>query len=297
MAKVALVKGNESYDAVRRALELIRDDVEAPSKPVLIKPNVVSDRGELCVTPVAALRAVLDFLQELGVKRFILGEGTAEGGDTMGAFQKFGYMALKDDYDLDIVDLNRDETIEVTAYDTNCKPMKLRVARTVLDSYRVSVARMKTHDAVVATLAVKNLAVGSIVNGDRKNLSHAYPAMNLTLAHMNMERSPNLSIIDGVIGMEGDGPVSGTAISSGVALASTDSAAVDVVGAQVMGYDPSTIGYLHYLMELQGLTLDDIHVLGDKTKDCVTKYKDHPAYKSQLKWQVGDWRTILAGTV
>ena len=297
MVNVALVKGNESYDAVRRALGLIRNDVVPPSKPVLIKPNAVSGRAELCATPVPALRAVLDFLQELGVKKFILGEGTAEGGDTMSAFEKFGYMALKDDYELDIVDLNRDETIEVTAYDSNDRPMKLQVARTVLDSYRVSVARMKTHDTVIATLAIKNLAVGSIVNPDRRNLSHAYSAMNLTLARMNMERPPDLSIIDGIIGMEGNGPVSGTAISSGVALASADSTAADMLGAQVMGYDPSTIGYLHYLMELQGLTLDDINVLGAKAKDCVTKYKDHPTYKSQLKWQVNDWRAILASTV
>jgi uncharacterized protein (DUF362 family) len=175
--------------------------------------------------------------------------------------------------------------------------MVLKMARTVLDSYRVSVARMKTHDTVIATLAIKNLAVGSIVNPDRRNLSHAYPAMNLTMARMNMERPPNLSIIDGIIGMEGDGPVSGTAISSGVALASTDSTAVDMVGAQVMGYDPSTIGYLHYLMELQELTLDDIHVLGDTVKACVAKYKDHPTYKSQLKWQVDGWRNLLTGTV
>ena len=295
MPNVSLVKGEESYDAVRRALELIENDVKVPSKPVLVKPNLVSGRTELSATPVAAVRAVLDFLQELGVRKFILGEGTAEGGDTMGALQEFGYMSLKDDYDLEVVDLNQDETIEVVAYDANNKPMKLRVARTVLDSYRVSVARMKTHDTVVATLAVKNLAVGSIVNTDRRSLSHAFPAMNLTLTRMNMERPPDLSIIDGVVGMEGAGPVSGTAVSSGVALAGVDSLAVDIVGAQVMGYDPSTIGYLHYLMELQGLSRDDIRVLGEKVETCVTKHKDHPTYREQLKWQVDDWRKILAG--
>jgi len=297
LTRVSLVRGDESYDAVARALSLVRDDVKAPSGPVLIKPNLVSGRVDLCATPVAAVRAVLDFLQELGVKRFIVGEGTAGGGDTVAAFERYGYTALRDDYDVQLVDLNADRTIDAVAYDADCRPMTLRVARLVADSYRVSVARMKTHDTVIATLAVKNLVVGSIVNSDRSRLSHAYRAMNLTMARMNMERPPDLSVIDGVVGMEGDGPVSGTAKASGVALAGVDAAAVDVIGAQVMGYDPRTIGYLHYLMELQGFTPGDIQVLGEQVADCATKYKDHPHYEAELQWQVDEWREILGKAV
>ena len=157
---------------------------------------------------------------------------------------------------------------------------------------------MKTHNTVLATLAVKNLAVGSIVNADRSEskLSHAYPAMNLTLTRMNMERPPDLSVIDGVVGMEGDGPVSGTAKPSGVALAGVDAAAVDAIGAQVMGYEPQTIGFLYYLMELQPLALSDIQVLGEKVADCVAKYEDHPNYDAQLEWHVEGWREILERT-
>ena len=66
MVNVSLVKGDESYDAVRRALELIRDEVSVPDdKPVLVKPNMVVPNVELCATPVEATRATLDFLQEL----------------------------------------------------------------------------------------------------------------------------------------------------------------------------------------------------------------------------------------
>jgi uncharacterized protein (DUF362 family) len=296
MLNVSLVKGRDSYSAVRRALELIQDDVRVPptSKPVLIKPNIVSGKVELAATPVAAVRAVLDFLQELGVRKFILGEGTAEGGDTMGAFQRFGYMSLKDDYDLEVVDLNQDETVEAVVFGADLKPVTLRIARTVADSYRVSVARMKTHDTVIVTLAIKNMAVGSIVHRDRKRLSHAFPAMNFSLAKMNMERPPDLSVIDGVVGMEGRGPVSGTAVSSGVALAGVDSTAVDVVGARVMGYDPSRIGYLYYLMDMKGLSPQDIRVLGENPGGCVISYKHHPTYESQLKWHVDGWRRVYA---
>ena len=295
MVNVSLVKGTESYDAVRRALALIKDDVEIPPKPVLVKPNMVSGTVELAATPVDAVRATLDFLRELGVDRFIVGEGTA-GRDTMAAFQRFGYMALKDEYDVQFLDLNRDETVEVTVFDAQLRPSRIRIAKTVVDSYRVSVARMKTHDSVIVTLAIKNLAVGSIVNADRnRGFSHTYPAINFSLAKMTTERPPHLSIIDGVVGMEGNGPVSGTAVSSGVALASVDATAVDAVGARVMGYDPSRIGYLYYLMDARGLSMSDICVLGEEPEACNTKYKDHRDYQAQLRWQVDDWRRVYAG--
>ena len=275
-------------------MTLVRDDVRVPSKPVLIKPNLVSDTVELSATPVAAVRAVLDFLHELGVREFVLGEGTADGEDTAVAFERFGYTALQDDYDIRFVDLNSDDTVDAAAYDPECGLMTLRVARTVVDSYRVSVARMKTHDSVIATLAVKNLVVGSIVQKDRSRLCHSARPMNLTMARMHMDRPPDLSVIDGVVGMEGSGPVSGTAIASGVALAGADAAAVDVVGARVMGYDPRTIGYLRYLMELGHFAPDDIQVLGETVEDCATKYKDHPGYAAQLEWHVENWRDALA---
>jgi uncharacterized protein (DUF362 family) len=256
---------------------------------------MVSGRVELSATPVDAVRATLDFLQELGIKRFIVGEGTAEGGDTMRAFERFGYTALKDEYDVQLVDLNRDDTVDATVFDSNLRPSKVRIAKTVVDSYRVSVARMKTHDTVIVTLAIKNLAVGSIVNVDRRRgLSHAYPAMNFSLAKMNTERPPDLSIIDGVMGMEGVGPVSGTAVDSGVAIAGVDSTAVDAIGAVVMGYDPTRIGYLYYLMDARHLTVSDIRVLGEDPATCNPKFKDHPAYEAQLKWQVEDWRSVYS---
>lgn len=295
MVNVSLVRGTESYDAVRRALNLIKDDVKIPARPVLIKPNMVSGTVELSATPVDAVRATLDFLQELGVRSFLIGEGTAEGGDTMAAFQRFGYTALKDEYDVRFVDLNRDETVETTVFDAQLKPTTVRIARTVVDSYRVSVARMKTHDTVIVSLAVKNLAVGSIVNADRRRLSHAYPAMNFSLAKLNTERPPDLAVVDGVVGMEGAGPVSGSAVSSGVALAGVDAVAVDAIGAVVMGYDPSRIGYLYYLMDVRSLLVADIRVLGEEPKECNTKYKDHPGYEAQLQWQVDDWRRVYTG--
>ena len=296
MTRVGLAKGDRSYDAVRRALDLVREDVRIPRDlPVLIKPNLVSPTTELSATPVDAVRATMDFLKELGVRKFTVGEASAESGDTMAAFERFGYLPLADRYDVQFRDLNQDEPVVFEALDANLRPVTLRLARSYFDSYLVSVARMKTHDSVVVTLTIKNTAVGSILNANRHALAHGARALNLTLARLNLAACPRLAVIDGVVGMEGDGPVDGTSVSSGVALAGTDPVAVDLVGTEVMGMDSRTVGYLWYLCHLKGLSREQVEVLGENPSTCVTPYQGHGTMSRQLAWWVEGWKDHLDG--
>ena len=305
MVNVSLVKGGESYDAVTRALELIKKDVRVPTdKAVLVKPNMVVPDVELCATPVQAVRATLDFLQQLGVKKFIIGEATArKEGDTMEAFRRYGYFPLREDYDVEFRDLNRDELITFEALDQSLKPIQIRLAKTYFNSYVVSVTRMKTHIQVLATLSIKNIAIGSIHNPDRHSLawhkpepgtfSHDPKPLNLSIAKLNQAISPELAVIDGVVGMEGDGPVNGKPVSSGIALASTDTLALDIVSTEVMGLDWRTIGYLWYLTQLRTLSRENIQVLGEDIMTCITKYEAPETMPLVLSWFVEDWQTYM----
>ncbi len=110
MEHVGLARGKRSYDTVRKALELISCDVRVPSNlPVLIKVNMVAPRVKEAATPVLAVKAVMDFLTEKGVKKFIIAEGTTAGIDTLEVFKRFGYFSLKEKYDVDFRDLNQDK--------------------------------------------------------------------------------------------------------------------------------------------------------------------------------------------
>jgi len=305
MVKVGLVNANESYRGVREALELVREEVTLSNDlPVLIKPNIVSTTVKDAATPIEALRGTMDFLQDLGVEKFTIGEGTAgETADTMGAFERFGYFSLKEHYNVEFQDLNQDEFVMFEALDDSLKPVNIRLARTCFNSYLVSVVRMKTHDQVVATLSIKNVAIGSILNPDRHDLawhepqpgtfSHEPRSLNLSIARLIQALSPRLAVIDGIVGMEGNGPVEGTPVSSGVALASTDALAVDLVGTGLMGFDWRTIGYLWYLTQTRGLAREDIQVLGENPSACVTRYRAHERMPWQLGWWVEDWRRYL----
>lgn len=307
MVKVSLARNDKSYEAVRRALELIGDDIHVPDgKPVLIKPNMVSPTTELAATPVEAVRATMDFLMELGVESFIIGEGSARTGDTMGAFERFGYLSLKEHYNVVFRDLNQDDFVLFEALDGDLNPVIIRLAKTYFNAYVVSVTRMKTHVRVVLTLSVKNIAISSILNPDRHSpasheprpgaFSHEPRPINLSIARLAQTLPIHLAVIDGVVGMEGNGPVNGTPISSGVALAGADALAVDLLGAEVMGFDSRTVGYLWYLSRLRGLSRQDIQVVGEIPTESISRYRAHETMCQQLAWWVDEWKEYLQGS-
>jgi len=304
MPRVGLARGVNSYDTVRSGLDLIRDEIKIPDdRPVLIKVNMVSPEVELAATPVNAARAAMDFLSDMGVKRFIVGEGSGMDGNTMGGFQRFGYLQLKDHYDVEFRDLNRDEYVTLEALDMNLAPANIRLARTFFESYVVSVGRMKTHMITGITLSLKNVAIGSIPVKDRHSpslykpepgwFSHEPVPLNLSIARINQVVYPDLSVIDGVVGMEGPGPIKGTPIFSGMALASTDGLSLDMVGCQVMGHDYRNVGYMYYASQLRGLSREQVQVVGERPEECVTRYE--PSRLSDM-WRLEDWKTYLSGS-
>lgn len=309
MAKVGLARGEKNYDAVRRALSLIADDVRIPQdKPILVKPNMVVDNVELAATPVDTVRAVLDFLVEMGAKNLFIGEATAgPEGNTTGAFERYGYLPLQDEYGIELRDLNRgrDDYVFFEAFDADLNPVNIRLNRTFFDSYVVSVAKMKTHLQAIVTMSIKNIAIGCIHNPDRHSLawheaelgkfSHDPRPINLYLARLAHTIMPGLAVVDGVVGMENKGPVQGTPIKSGVALASTNALAADILGSELMGFDYRTVGYLWYLSELYKLKREDIEVVGENPRDCVTRYKPYEKMQAILAWWVENWQELLNG--
>jgi uncharacterized protein (DUF362 family) len=294
MIKVGLVRGDDRYRNVAAALEEIADTVVIPDKPVLIKPNFVSVHNQLCATHVEAVRATLDFLKSKGVERFTIGEGPAIGSADEG-FDNYGYRTLSQDYKVTFLNLNTDAPTKVPAFDEVLGQQWLNISRTVAESYVVSVCPMKTHNNVVVTLGLKNVLVGMLSGRDEKAKIHAgSQAINLTLAKMAQHAAPSLAVIDGTVGMQGDGPLDGVPIASRCVVAAAHPIAADVVGLEVMGFRLEQVGYLRYAMELRGLTLSDIEVSGQTIEACRVKFRPHQNIASQLDWPLeGDWRTVF----
>ncbi|KON31287.1 hypothetical protein AC482_01325 [miscellaneous Crenarchaeota group-15 archaeon DG-45] len=288
---VAVVRSEGHYEGTREALSLLEDrivDSIRGKRRVLVKPNFVSTLRQLAATHVDSVRAVLDTVSECYHGRIVLGEGPAIGSLDDG-ISNFGYGELEDEYGVDVVDLNQDDYLELEGVDSRLEPLKLRVSRAVLDSdYLISVAKPKTHDCVVVTLSIKNVVVGALVGKKEKDKIHqGTKAINVNIAKLAEKCMPNLAVIDGYVGMEGAGPVSGDPVRLGVSAASLHPVSLDSVMAKIMGFEPSDIGYLHYLDEwgVGEADIDGIEVIGESPDDVRRRFKPHPGYADQLKWR------------
>jgi len=284
-ARVSLVKGTNRYDIVFRSLKLIEDEVLSSigRKRILVKPNMVLSDCAACATHVDAVRAVLDFLAPHFKSQILIGESGVQ--NTMDGFVYNGYRRLEKDYNVKLMDLNHDKFQVRYVLGLDNKPTPVRFINTFFDPnlYIISVARMKTHNYVFVTLSIKNVIMASPLNDYKHNdkgLMHQAPPARNDLLHYNMfhiaqEIFPDLAVIDGFVGIEGNGPAWGSLIGSKVALASLDAVAADITGTRVMGFDPKQINYLRVMAEAglgQG-EYDKIQLLGTPLDQCITKYK------------------------
>ena len=287
-AWVSLVKGNDRRDIVYGALKKVEDQVVGAigSKKILIKPNMVSTNKPLCATHVDALRGILDFLKPHVKAPITIGESTASRAGTFDGYVNYGYLALEKEYNVKLVDLNKMPFVYRYVFGKGNRPLPIRIISTFLDPdvCIISAACMKTHDRVLATLSLKNVLLAAPLNDGKKSdksLTHTQGKYEVnTVLHYNMfhlaqEIFPDVSVIDGFVGMEGNGPVGGEPVDSRVALASTDPVAADITAMRVMGFDPKRILYLNSLAEAgmgQG-DYDKITLSGTPLDECLCKFK------------------------
>ncbi len=289
MSKVALIRGDSRRKNVFQSLKLIEKEIreKLEGRKALIKPNFVSSSVQKAATHIDQIRGILDFLSEVYEGKIIIAEGSSE--NTFEGFRNFGYLKLRDEYQLpmEFIDLNKDdfEMISIS------KSESVRVSETVLDPsfFIISAAKLKTHNTVVATLSVKNLAMGMVFLEDKGKIHQGLKEMNHNLLLFAKKRMPDLASIDGFYGMEGEGPIDGNMLRCEVAIASTDSLAADRVGLEIMGIDPEDVGYLVYCgrKNLGEYDLGKINVIGAELEECKSKkrFRLSSTIKEQLLWK------------
>jgi len=292
MSVVSIARAENRYKTVLKSLELVEEDVKKGlrgKKKVLIKPNFVSVTRQLAATHVDAVRAIIDFVQRFGSKEIIVAEAASPfGGKTFTGYKNFGYLQLKDEYGIELIDLNEDDYEEIPIFDRKFNEIQIKISKTLLESeYTISPAMLKAHDTVVATLALKNIAVGAIIWRDKLKVHQSYQVINLNLYKI-LKRVPiHLAVIDGWEGMEGQGPSDGTKIDMKVALAGIDAVAVDTIATMTMGIDPKEIGYLQYCNGRIGEgDLSKIKVVGERIEDVKRKFKLHSEADFQKRWKI-----------
>lgn len=266
--RVSIVKCN-NYEqknldkAVTKAFEL--SGIEIPKrKKVLIKPNIVHacpENKEASTTNPKLVKSVCKILKKNNCKIFI---GESSFMNTDDAFISSGINKIVKEFNAKRVIFEQDKLVKIK--NSKAKVLKeFEISKTLKETdLIINIPKLKTHQLTKFTGAVKNL-YGVIPGGMKQKLhltANNEKKFSSLLLDIYQEIKPEINIIDGVIGMEGDGPTSGKTKKTGYILASKNAISLDIVSSKLIGYNPKKIltikqgikrGLGDYKYELKGL--------------------------------------------
>jgi uncharacterized protein (DUF362 family) len=275
-----------SYDGdleglLLEGLKLVRADVRGRS--VVLKPNFVEFFDDKSVnTDPRVIVAAAAALQRLGASSVVVAEGPGHRRDTEAVVSASGLLDALDDADLDFVDLNEAPAVRTPLATSYTSLRELWVPRVLREAdVVVSMPKLKTHHWVGVTLSLKNCfgCMPGRVYGWPKDVFHVNNVPRSILDIAGVIR-PSLAIIDGIIGMEGDGPLRGDSVNTGVVVVSRDPVAADVTAARVMGMEPEKIEYLMEAGRFLGQSRSElIEQRGEDPERLAKRFKPAPGFE------------------
>jgi uncharacterized protein (DUF362 family) len=281
--------------AIRRALSyqvdlaallgetLLEYDLPVRGRSVLLKPNFVEpDPQGVINTHPAVVAAARECFLRLGASSVVVAEGPGNERDTEGIVetnrlrQYLGPLVDK------FVDLNLDDVRLVPTRTRASRVKELYLPRTVLEAdFVVSMPKLKTHHWAGVTLSLKNMfgIVPGNCYGWPKNALH-WAGLTHSILDINSTVRPDFAIVDGIVGMEGNGPIQGDAKPCGLLVAGDDPVAVDATCVRIMGLVPERIDYLAHAGLLLGhMKRESIRQLGESPESVQTSFVVLDAFK------------------
>jgi uncharacterized protein (DUF362 family) len=272
-----------------RSLGVGADEVRG--KRVLLKPNLIetaSGARHICTQP-QLICAVAEALLGLGVAEILVGEGSGNACDMLRVVEETGLAEMLRAQKLPFVDLNNDELAvrKNAGRFTGLRDLTLPATLDRVD-WIISLPKMKTHHWAGVTLAMKNLfgLLPGVVYGWPKNVLHM-AGIHQSILDINATVRPHFAIVDGIIGMEGDGPLMGTPKPAGVIVMGRDLAATDATAARIMGVDPWKVPYLKAARGWLGtISAEKIRQRGESIRTVRTDFQllEHIRAHRGLRW-------------
>ncbi len=250
--------------------------VAVRGRSVLLKPNFVEpDPDGLINTHPALVRAARESFLRLGAREVKVGEGPGHERDTEAILETLRLRDYLGPLPGVFVDLNLDDVAPVALRTRASSLKEIHFPKTVLNSdFVVSMPKLKTHHWVGVTLSLKNMfgIVPGSCYGWPKNALH-WAGIAEAILDINATVRADFAIVDGIVGMEGNGPIQGAANPCGVLVMGDDPVAVDATCARVMGLVPERIDYLKKAGTLLGhVSTDKIRQLGESIASVRTPF-------------------------
>jgi uncharacterized protein (DUF362 family) len=268
-ARVAVLRAG-SYtgdleDIVERGLREIRTDVR--DRSVLLKPNLVEYDATTAINtdPRLVAAAALAF-RRLGAASVTVAEGPGHRRDTEYVIRQSGLFDALRAVEVPFVDLNTAALVRRPLHSHYSTLRELWLPELVVKSdVVVSMPKMKTHHWGGVTLSLKNCfgCVPGRVYGWPKNVLH-WAGIERSVIDVASTVRPDYVIIDGIVGMEGNGPINGDPRAAGVVIVGDDPVAADATAAHAMVIDPERVPYLREAGRFLGqVHLEDVTQVGE----------------------------------
>jgi len=302
---IVRIKDDNIPYAVEKAIDLLggMETVALGKERIMLKPNLVAESPVFTTKP-TIIKALAELIKRSG-KEVLIGEGSAAAdgfnfknntqyrtknreildGMQQYVFDQLGYTELSKTNHIPLVNLHSGELIDVEIPDGLVFD-KISLHRSLHDiDMLCSVPMMKTHVLATVTLGMKNLIglyPGTIYYSARSWLhdhcaDNNSPGVAFEIIDMVRANKLGLTVIDGSMAMEGDGPTEGSLVKMDVIIAGTNPLATDMVGARVMGFSSMDVPTLDWSIK-SGMTpakLEEIEIRGE-TIEAVARHFRRP---------------------
>src|SRR5207244_1631163 len=243
-----------------RGIKLFQLDLKG--KVIVLKPNLVEfDPNGVINTNPLVVEAAVDAFKSLGARDVIVAEGPGHRRDNEYLLQASGLYDVVREHRIRYVDLNSDDVRPTRLRSRFTNLQQLYLPETLYNAdLLVSMPKLKTHHWAGVTLSLKNMfgLVPGSVYGWPKNVLH-WAGIDECIADLHAAFPRHFAIVDGVVGMEGNGPIQGKPKPVGVLVAGKDLAAVDATCCRIMKIKPTAIRYL--LLAAGPRQLDEANIL------------------------------------
>lgn len=241
-------------DVVLQGIRQFR--VPVVGRKIVLKPNLVEfDPAGVINTHPAVIAAAVEAFRRLGAREVVVAEGPGHRRDTEHLVAASGLFRTLTDLGARYVDLNHDDVREVTLRSRFTELGRLHLPETILGAdLIVSMPKLKTHHWAGVTLSLKNMfgIVPGMIYGWPKNVLH-WAGIHESVVDINSSLpAPQFAIVDGIVGMEGNGPIQGDPKPCGVLVFGDDLVAVDATAARLMSIEPRKIKYLEHAAKFLG---------------------------------------------
>ena len=268
--KVAIVRVEEDVEAsVLKSIDLLGGLNVKKDDTVVVKPNVCLPKNidNMIITDPRVLEAVLNIAKKKA-KKVIVVESDSRSGTADHRVTKSGIMEVIQKCNVEFLNLSEDETEE-----REVSGLTLQIPKTVLNAdFFINMPKLKTSGMkqMFVTIAMKNM-FGALANKKKYKL---HKALIDILVFLNRTIRQDLTIVDGIVGMQGIGPDRGSPVNMNLIISGLNPITTEAVCCQVMGITPYAVEPLWraYKAGVGEIDIEKIQVLGENIDDVKKKF-------------------------